>query len=307
MLDTINAWTTDLLGDVPISYRSERRVDLDFGFVEVGSYEWRSPIDKRLTWNDDYYTVNFALSERPQPAGRLNVPAGENPRSGRLPRLLVFTPGKTFHLSVSTGVVKSLQFAVSKQRLEEIAGDQFAIAEDLSLTPQTVSAPVIEFLLNRIHHELREDWFGRDAAIRAYADAFCLEFVRLNLVSRRSERFRKGGLPGWQMHRLRERIEGDAPPPKLDELADMCGMTVRHLSRAFKAETGTSLGKFIDHAIVGKADSLLIETDLPIGTIARKLGFSSTASFTYAYRRMTGTRPGDRRRQRSAAPDLSAP
>ena len=44
------------------------------------------------------------------------------------------------------------------------------------------------------------------------------------------------------------------------------------------------------------ASALLSSTDLPVSTIVAQAGFSSTASFSYAFRRATGVRPSDLRR-----------
>jgi AraC family transcriptional regulator len=95
------------------------------------------------------------------------------------------------------------------------------------------------------------------------------------------------------MRRLRERVHSDLPAPSLTELAELCGMTVRHLSRAFKAETGQTLGKYVEAAMVDRARSLLAETDASVGEVASALGFASSTSFAFAFRRATGLRPSE--------------
>jgi AraC family transcriptional regulator len=79
-------------------------------------------------------------------------------------------------------------------------------------------------------------------------------------------------------------------------------MSVRHLSRAFKAETGTTLAKYVEEAMVERARLMLRDCDASIAEIAQSLGFSSAGSFAYAFRRATGLRPSDiEGRRRGAA------
>ena len=71
---------------------------------------------------------------------------------------------------------------------------------------------------------------------------------------------------------------------------------MRHLTRTFKAETGQTLASYVQQVIMGRAHSMLTETDQPIADIALRLGYASSASFCYAYRRAFGQRPNDLRR-----------
>jgi AraC family transcriptional regulator len=74
-------------------------------------------------------------------------------------------------------------------------------------------------------------------------------------------------------------------------LADLCGLTERQLSRAFKAETGMTIGRFVDEVTMERAHRLLTTTSLSIGGIAQELGFASADSFARSFRRLTGSPP----------------
>lgn len=60
------------------------------------------------------------------------------------------------------------------------------------------------------------------------------------------------------------------------------------LSRAFKAETGKPIGRFVDEATMERAHRMLTMTAFPIGVIANQLGFASTVTFARSYRRIAG-------------------
>lgn len=107
---------------------------------------------------------------------------------------------------------------------------------------------------------------------------------------------KSGGLSPSRMRRLQDRLNSELPIPTLSELAECCGISRRHLARAFFQETGRTIGEQIALTSQERACTLLTTTELPIRTIATQVGFSSPASFAYAFRRTTGMRPSDLRK-----------
>ncbi len=99
-----------------------------------------------------------------------------------------------------------------------------------------------------------------------------------------------------RLRRLEERLNADMPMPSIEELALCCGISKRHLARAFRDETGRTIGEYVTLASRERACALLNTTDLPIHAVAAQAGFSSTASFSYAFRKATGIRPSDLRK-----------
>lgn len=100
-------------------------------------------------------------------------------------------------------------------------------------------------------------------------------------------------LPAWMLERIKQRIaQEDAPPPLVTELAELCGLSRRHLSRQFRATTGETIQDYLASAKYERAQGLLARTDLPIKMIAHRLGFSSPTSFTSGFARVAGVAPG---------------
>lgn len=288
----------EVLPGTPITYAVEARMDLSFGSIEVLRYHWNAPIDRELAQPDGYFALNLALSPRPAP-GRLERLGEDRPGDPeQLGRVMAIGPGCTFRLSVPTGSVRSLQCMLSRRKLEDLAGGpvDFSAGRRLRLGQ---SGPVIEMLLNRIYEELRDRRREARTAIEAYATALCVELARCLREGAAAGQAgcKKGGLPPWRMRLIGERIHAEAPAPNLEELAALCGMTVRQLSRAFKVETGQTLGRHIDEAMHERACRLLANSDFTIVEIAGRLGFASAASFSYAFRRASGILPSDYRRR----------
>ncbi|WEV27748.1 helix-turn-helix domain-containing protein [Streptomyces sp. 71268] len=89
----------------------------------------------------------------------------------------------------------------------------------------------------------------------------------------------------WMAHRLDR-------PLILAEIADQAGMSVRSLTRRFRAETGLSPLQCLLRARVRRAQWLLERTDLPVGQIATQTGLGTPANLRHHFQRHNGTTPG---------------
>lgn len=78
----------------------------------------------------------------------------------------------------------------------------------------------------------------------------------------------------------------------LVDMASQAGVSVRTVARLFRAETSLSFKEWRQRARIMAAVELLGAGTLPIKLIALRLGFSSTASFAFAFRQVMGMTPG---------------
>ena len=82
-----------------------------------------------------------------------------------------------------------------------------------------------------------------------------------------------------------------ADPLPLADLAQIAGVSARHLNRQFSAGLGRSGGAFYRDLRLEKSRELLRQTDLPVLEIAIATGFSGAAHFATAYRKRFGETP----------------
>lgn len=106
-------------------------------------------------------------------------------------------------------------------------------------------------------------------------------------------------LAPWQFRRVRERIESGTAMPGIPELAELCGISPRHLHRQFIALTGKTVSAYIDAYRIEEAKLKLAQPDVPMKQVAQQAGFSHANSFARAFRRATGLSPREYR-QRTA-------
>jgi AraC family transcriptional regulator len=102
---------------------------------------------------------------------------------------------------------------------------------------------------------------------------------------------------------IEERIRTGDRSVSIAELAELCHLSSRQLIRAFRAETGETIGAFVQRVTMDRAKSLLGDGEKPISMIAADLGFASTAAFSTAFHRSTGQYPRDYRTTRQMGVD----
>jgi two-component system response regulator YesN len=75
------------------------------------------------------------------------------------------------------------------------------------------------------------------------------------------------------------------------EIADLVYLNSEYLSRLFKREYGLSLKDYIINEKIKSAKHLLITTNLSVGIIASKVGYSNFSHFTQLFRKVEGFSP----------------
>jgi AraC-like DNA-binding protein len=103
----------------------------------------------------------------------------------------------------------------------------------------------------------------------------------------------KGGLAQWQERRSKEMIAGDlAGATPLHEVAEACGLSISHFSRAFRKSTGFSPHAWLLKARVEAAKAMLQKRGTSQSTIARTCGFADQSHFSRVFTGFEGLSPG---------------
>lgn len=108
-----------------------------------------------------------------------------------------------------------------------------------------------------------------------------------------------GGLAPWQERMVKEMLLDDlAGDPSLSDLAHACGLSNRHLARAFKVTTGLPPHRWLLRRRIERAQELLERSDLDICDIALACGFADQSHLTRSFQALIGDSPGSWRRKR---------
>lgn len=103
--------------------------------------------------------------------------------------------------------------------------------------------------------------------------------------------------PSW-LRRIRDLLDEEfRNPPSLARLSAEAGVTATHLCHAFRAHTGTTIGRYIRAARAAWAAEQLRTTHQPLSAIAAAAGYSDQSHFIRECRRLIGVRPSEYRRR----------
>lgn len=152
------------------------------------------------------------------------------------------------------------------------------------------SRPLIN-TMRQIGRELDEPGFGADIAIESLARLALVQLTRL--LGKAVDKNPCGGqLASWQLRRIESYLwDAENVWPSINQLAELCGISARHLSRIFSATMKTSLREYVEQIRIARAKKLLTDSQLTRKQIATALGFSSPNNFSVAFHRATGETP----------------
>jgi AraC-like DNA-binding protein len=107
----------------------------------------------------------------------------------------------------------------------------------------------------------------------------------------------QGGLAPWQERRALELLAANLDGHvTLKEIAQQCGLSVSHFSRAFRQTTGLPPHGWLINRRVEVAKSLLRNKQVSLADVALSSGFVDQSHFTRVFTRAAGLSPGAWRR-----------
>lgn len=238
--------------------------------------------------DDTAYQLNFCLTPRPLYT-RASYHRHWGPhRYEPLGEIFLVPPGEELHIKGGSGEQASLTCQLGAEALHAILGESLEWTDQRLAEALDVTNARIRNLLFRLTEEVRHPGFAGPQMIEFLGGELAIELGRLCIEA--VERSVTGGLAAWRLRRIDERLADDPTAPSLDELAKLCSISVRQLTRGFRSSRGTSIGDYLEQRRMETAKRLLMAGD-SVKTIAFAMGFASPSSFTYAFRRAVGISP----------------
>lgn len=193
-------------------------------------------------------------------------------------------------------------FALSPERLQQLAIAEFdKDTVDLELlSPGHVDHSALQ-LAKMLESEFRSA--RQSAPNELYVDCLITVFATHLLrnyspLGQRITRQRQGGFSPKIMARVTEFIHGHMGEKiTLAKLATVAGFSPSHFTRAFRQSTGQAPHEFILGLRLREVERLAACSDIPLGEVARRTGFSSQSHMTAAMRRYWSITPGELRRE----------
>ncbi len=237
---------------------------------------------------DDHYWLDLCLTPRPEQARGCYVDRWGPHRYERLGEMFLVPPGETLHIRTDAGNQVSIVCEIAREAVDEWLEEGIEWTDRRLAGGLDMTHPHIRFCMMRLAGEVRAPGAGSQRLVGSVTDQLAIEVARYCAAI--AEGPITGGLASWRLRLIDERLETPGAPCALEDLAALCNISVRQLTRGFRASRGCSIGDHIAQVKIGLAKRML-GTDETIKGIAGALGFSSPSAFSHAFRRATGATP----------------
>ena len=205
---------------------------------------------------------------------------------------------REWHLEERQGEVRHLHLYLDPTLVRDVAAGAGLDPEKAELVEALgIRDPQIEHAAMSLLTELRSEDLGTRIYAESLANVLVVNLLRHHSSLGRSsvrklEHERPSGLPEASLRTALDYV-GDnlAADLSLAEISHEVGMSPYHFSRMFKLSTGFSPHQYIMRQRIERAKALLTNTDLPVGVVAREVGFASPSHFAQQFRRLAGVSP----------------
>ncbi len=264
----------------------EARHSSHLGQAELVNYSWNNPVDSVGT--NDFSILQLCLLPIPKSSRACFTEHWQKNRFENFGSLSLLPAGQVVHCKSDQRKQSSVFCGFDPQAIEEYAGQAVAWDDYPLERLLDINSPRLKYLLTQLHEELRAPGFGSDIMTELIMGQVVIELFRY--LSGQLEKQSNGGLSSRNLQLIEQRVAEDPAPPSIGELARLCQLSTRHLSRAFRVNKGISIGAYIAEWRIRHA-KLLLESGASIKSVAYSVGFSAPSNFTAAFQRETGKTP----------------
>lgn len=257
------------------------------GTAQIVQFDTPKSFDHVRT-NGDCFRVNMCLTPRPLGASACYPERWGDDRFEQIGEIFFIPPREVIHVKTKSGrqtaIVCEIDPRIVTRWLEHDVDWNGSVLEcGLHIADRSMYG-----LLMRATRELSHPVSSSAALLDLIFPQLAIELGRFCAAA--AEVPVKHGLAAWRLRLIEERVQEIGKAPSLSELAALCGLSIRQLSRGFRISRQCSIGEFIERARIENAKRLLM-AGTSVKSVAYAVGFSSPSSFSFAFRRATGISP----------------
>lgn len=278
------------LNDASMTVEAELRVPV--ATVRIVHFHLAEPVERALR-EEHAYRLDLCLTPRLVNARACYSDRWARHRFERIGKVFLLPPGETMQARSDCGRQASIVCHLLADPISNWLGGLEWTDRRLAATLD-IPDPTIRGLLLRLVEEVRHPGFAGEMLVELIVAQMAIEVGRYCAAI--SDSPTTGVLAPWRLRLIDERLREIHETPTLAELAALCRISVRQLTRGFRASRGRSIG---DHVSQTRLDNAMrqLATDQSVKSIAYSLGFASPSSFSYAFHRAVGETPRQYRRR----------
>jgi AraC family transcriptional regulator len=271
----------------------EAELRVPIATAQLVRFHIAGPADDILR-EDETYWLDLCLTPRPRNARACYRDRWAPDHFERIGDVFLVPPGETMRAKSDGGRPQaSILCHLRREPVQAWFGGDLAWTDRRLKAGLDIEDAHIRALLLRLAEELRHPGFASEALVELIAAQMSIELARYCAAI--TEAPAAGSLAAWRLRLIDERLR-EEQAPTLSELAGLCKLSVRQLTRGFRKSRGCSIGEHMAQSRLENAKRLLAIGE-SVKAIAYSLGFASPSSFSYAFRRSVGQTPREFRQR----------
>lgn len=266
----------------------QNEVQLATTTLQIIEVDLKRPYTSKLR-DEAAYHLDLSLSPRTKTEAHFSS-VGTADGFKEAGTLFLIPPGEEVHTQTEVGRDVILICRLPIETVSSVCDSELRWSLDQLYAGMDIRFAPMTLLMQRLARELISPGFASSTLIDAIMIELAVELLRYRtMIDERSI----AGLPAWRLQLIDDYLLQHIRP-SLAQLAAECGLSVRHLSRAFRLSRGMPLGQYAAQMQLRTAKSRLASGE-SVKSVAYSTGFSSPAAFCQAFRRATGETPGQYR------------
>jgi AraC family transcriptional regulator len=239
-----------------------------------------------------HYLLTASITPRP-PQAMAALDGDNEDLRNTMGELMLIPPGYVQHgwFQPQPGARKDIFCLFPQDQFERMMGGPIEWTKAAMFASSDIHDSHIHMAARRLAHEAVTPGMATTVLTDSLATTIAVD-VRRYFSARKKVAGAAYTLSPLQLRSIRDLVYAHSEQDlRLSHFADACGLSVRHLTRAFKLTTGMTLASHVADVRLEMAKHMLRDTRLPTKAIAARVGFANVSSFTTAFRRMTGVTP----------------
>lgn len=265
----------------------EAQLSTKLAHAQLLQVDLQEPVDG-IVEDDNVYRLDMCLTPRPRNSSLCYPERWAPTRFEPVGNMFVIPPGHKMHARADRGRHRSVVCQLSAEGQREFLRPASDWSDRALTAGLDIADGGLRGLLERMAQEIRSPGFASEVLVELLASQISIQLARY--YGRIEEGKSRSGLAPWRLRLIDERLRQVREAPSLTELASLCRLSVRQLSRGFRQSRGCSLGEHVANVRLDHAKQLLLREHC-VKEVAHTLGFASPSAFCYAFRRATGQSP----------------
>ena len=264
--------------------------------VQIGSYDWDKPIE--MMEHNTIPSLTLLLSPLHNYAEGYFVLEEDKGQFCEIGNVIFAPADVHLRARASGGPIRLVRCFFERGKFQEITGHDGRWGDDELRACLNLKHARLKEALARLGQEALSPGLASGTLTEGLGMFMAVELGRHFQAIEAHTKLSAQKLLPWQVNRITQYVENLSNYlPDVSDIAELCGISQRHLRRLFKETTNQTIYQYSRDVWTTKARTMLSETKMPVKEIASCLGFADASSFSIAFRRATGEAPKTFRQQ----------